>query len=49
MRIQGDTLPQVTLMRGAKNVEIHADVNEMIVDTHEPIQIQEVVYGSGLN
>lgn len=44
VRIQGDTLPQVTLMRGAKNVEIHADVNEMIVDTHEPIQIQ----GSGV-
>ncbi|MBJ8192167.1 hypothetical protein JDS79_36000, partial [Bacillus cereus] len=42
--IQGDTLPQVTLMQGAKNVEIHADVNEMIVDTHEPIQIQ----GSGV-
>ncbi|MDY8095083.1 S-layer homology domain-containing protein [Paenibacillus polymyxa] len=44
VRIQGDTLPQVTLMQGAKNVEIHADVNEMIVDTHEPIQIQ----GSGV-
>lgn len=44
VRIQGATLPQVTLMQGAKNVEIHADVNEMIVDTHEPIQIQ----GSGV-
>ncbi|MDQ0495829.1 S-layer homology domain-containing protein [Paenibacillus brasilensis] len=44
VHIQGDMLPQVTLMQGAKNVEIHADVNEMIVDTHEPVQIQ----GSGV-